>query len=79
MVDWMVEITTIHKCTDRTYFLAVEIFDQYLRKLQGSKVLENSHVESIGVGAIYFASKYEDIYPLHSKVVSEEISGGVIS
>lgn len=35
MVDWMVEVTTSFKCTVRTYFLAVAIFDTYLRKMQG--------------------------------------------
>lgn len=32
MVDWMVEVTTSFKCTIRTYFLAVAIFDEYLRR-----------------------------------------------
>ena len=31
MVDWMVEVTTSFKCTVRTYFLAVALFDEYLR------------------------------------------------
>ena len=31
MVDWMVEVTTSFKCTQRTYFLAVALFDEYLR------------------------------------------------
>lgn len=79
MVDWMVEVTTSFKCTIRTYFLAVAIFDSYLRALQGVKVLENSDVHQIGIGAMYLASKYEDIYPLHSKVVSEKISHGAFS
>ena len=79
MVDWMVEVTTSFKCTIRTYFLAVAIFDHYLRLNQGKKSLENSHVHSLGVGAMYLASKYEDIYPLHSKVVSEKISHGAFS
>jgi len=79
MVDWMVEVTTSFKCTTRTYFLAVAIFDGYMRAIQGSKVLENSDVHLIGVGSMYLASKYEDIYPLHSKVVSEKISHGAFS
>jgi len=37
MVDWMVEVTTSFKCTIRTYFLAVAIFDEYLRTQQGVK------------------------------------------
>jgi len=79
MIDWMVEVTTSFKCTTRTYFLAVAIFDGYLRGLQGTKVLENSDVHQLGVGSMYLASKYEDIYPLHSKVVSEKISHGAFS
>ena len=79
MVDWMVEVTTSFKCTVRTYFLAVAIFDAYLRAMQGKKVMENSDVHEVGVGAMYLASKYEDIYPLHSKVVSEKISHGAFS
>ena len=33
MVDWMVEVTTSFKCTTRTYFLAVAIFDNYIRSM----------------------------------------------
>mmetsp|Transcript_6506 Transcript_6506/g.8775 ORF Transcript_6506/g.8775 Transcript_6506/m.8775 type:complete len:234 (+) Transcript_6506:1610-2311(+) len=79
MVDWMVEVTTSFKCTTRTYFVAVAIFDNYFRRMQGRKVLENSDVHLVGVGAMYLASKYEDIYPLHSKVVSEKISHGAFT
>ena len=79
MVDWMVEVTTSFKCTTRTYFLAVAIFDNYLRCKQGETVLENSDVHQVGVGTMYLASKYEDIYPLHSKVVSEKISHGAFT
>ena len=75
----MVEGTTSFKCGVRTYFLAVAIFDAYFRLKQDTKVLENSDVHLVGVGAMYLASKYEDIYPLHSKVVSEKISHGAFS
>ena len=34
MTDWMVEVCTSFKCSSRTYFLAVEIFDKYLMKLR---------------------------------------------
>lgn len=34
MTDWMVEVCTSFKCTARTYFLAVEIFDKYLTRLR---------------------------------------------
>ena len=41
--------------------------------------MENSDVHAVGVAAMYLASKYEDIYPLHSRVVSEKISHNAFS
>ena len=79
MVDWMVEVCTSFKCSVRTYFLAVKLFDNYFRKQQGRKVIENSEVHGIGVCAMYLASKFEDIYPLHSRVVAEKISHNAFS
>ena len=29
MADWMIEVTTSFKCAQRTYFLAMAIFDKY--------------------------------------------------
>ena len=39
----------------------------------------NKEVHSIGVTAMYLASKYEDIYPLHSKIVYEKIAHRAIT
>lgn len=74
MVDWMVEVTTSFKCSDRTWFLAVTIFDKYLTNLQGKRVLKNSDVHPIGIVAMYLASKYEDVIPLNSFIAHEKIS-----
>lgn len=79
MVDWMVEVCTSFKCSARTYFLAVKLFDSFLRKQQGRWAIENSDVHAIGVTAMYLASKFEDIYPLHSRVVAEKISHNAFS
>lgn len=79
MVDWMVEVCTSFKCSVRTYFLAVKLFDGFLRKNQGRRVIENSEVHGTGVTAMYLASKYEDIYPFHSRVVAEKISHNAFS
>ena len=80
MMDWMVEVCTSFKCTTRTYFLATQVFDKYLLKLQSQqKFLNNKDVHCIGVTAMYMASKYEDIFPLHSKIVSEKIAHKAIS
>ena len=77
MTDWMVEVCTSFKCSKRrTYYVAVQLFDKYLTKIfknQG-KVLQNKDVHSIGVAAMFLSSKYEDVLPLSSKVVSEKIA-----
>jgi len=75
MMDWMVEVCTSFKCSDRTYFLASQMFDRHISKLGQKGVrLTNKEVHAIGVSSMYLASKYEDIYPLHSKIVSEKIA-----
>ena len=80
MTDWMVEVCTSFKCSSRTYFLAVQIFDKYIMRCsQLGKVLQNKDVHGIGVTAMYLASKYEDIFPLHSKIVSDKIAHKAIS
>jgi hypothetical protein len=80
MMDWMVEVCTSFKCSARTYFLSCQIFDKHLQRIrQHGKVLQNKDVHSIGVTAMYLASKYEDIFPLHSKIVSEKIAHKAIA
>lgn len=80
MMDWMVEVCTSFKCAKRTYFLAVQIFDKYLTLAgQAGKSFENKDVHPIGVVSMYLASKYEDILPLHSKVVAEKIAHNAVS
>jgi len=46
---------------------------------QNGKVLTNGDVHKIGVISMYIASKFEDVFPLHSKVVSEKIAHGTLS
>ena len=80
MTDWMVEVCTSFKCASRTYFLAVQMFDKYLlRARESGQVLTNKDVHYLGVTAMYLASKYEDIFPLHSKIVSEKIAHKAIA
>ena len=80
MMDWMIEVCTSFKCAPRTYFLATTIFDKYLVAMhQNDHCLNNKMIHTIGVTSMYMASKYEDIFPLHSKVVSEKIAHGSIT
>jgi cyclin-A len=80
MCDWMIEVCTSFKCSQRTYFLAVTIFDKYLVSANlNSMKLTNKDVHPVGVISMYIASKFEDTFPLHSKVVSEKIAHGTMS
>ena len=80
MTDWMVEVCTSFKCSARTYFMAVQLFDKYITRLRHhGKILLNKDVHCIGVTSIYMASKYEDILPLHSKIVSDKIAHKAIT
>ena len=59
MVDWMVEVTSVFKCTERTFFLAVAIMDSYYGKRKEALPEEDLHLT--GVTCMFLASKYEDI------------------
>lgn len=74
MVDWMVEVCSSFRCSDRTYFLAVSIFDKYLSLIKGKKIIKNPEVHAIGITAMYLASKYEDVLPINSFIAFEKIS-----
>ena len=86
MVDWMIEVCTSFKCSVRTYFLAVQVLDNILQRMSVSrgktspaKVLQNKDIHSMGLTSMYIASKYEDIYPLHSKIIADKIAHGAIT
>ena len=80
MVDWMIEVCVSFKFSQRTYFLSVTILDKYLiASHQAGKVLQNKDIHPLGVTAMYMASKYEDVFPLHSKIVAEKIAHHAIS
>ena len=60
--------------------MAVAILDKYfIASHQYGTVLENKDVHPLGVTVLYMASKYEDVYPLHSKIVAEKIAHFAIS
>jgi G2/mitotic-specific cyclin 3/4 len=72
MVDWMVEVCTSFKTSERAYFLSVSLFDNYLRRI--SQKVENKDIHLIGLGCMYLGSKYEDVNPLLSKTVADKIA-----
>ena len=71
MIDWMVEVLTIFKCEDQTFFLSVALMDRYLKQVSHSIQVADLHI--IGVTSMFIASKFEDIHPLKMKIVYEKI------
>jgi hypothetical protein len=80
MVDWMVEVLTAFKCSDQTFFIAVNLMDRYLNALsEEKKQLELHELHITGVTCMFMASKYEDVYPLLMKTVFNKIGHKKIS
>ncbi len=74
MVDWMVEVLTAFKCSEQTFFLAVNLMDRYFDVLsKEGRVLELQELHVTGVVCMFMASKYEDVYPLLMKTVFNKI------
>eukprot|EP00357_Protocruzia_adherens_P000031 CAMPEP_0115021702 /NCGR_PEP_ID=MMETSP0216-20121206/31065_1 /TAXON_ID=223996 /ORGANISM="Protocruzia adherens, Strain Boccale" /LENGTH=313 /DNA_ID=CAMNT_0002394151 /DNA_START=545 /DNA_END=1483 /DNA_ORIENTATION=- len=65
MVDWMIEVLTSFKCSEETFFLAVNIMDRYLKKNKERMTARDLHL--IGVASMFLATKFEDIYPIRLK------------
>ena len=63
MVNWMMEIFASYISEPLSFFLAVEIMDNYLQKTK--KLYRDNDIHLIGMVCIFMASKMEDIIPLH--------------
>lgn len=76
----MVEVSATFRFSERTYFLAVVLLDKYLTASgQQGCCFQNKDIHPLGVTAMYLASKFEDIVPLHSKVVADRIAHKAVS
>lgn len=72
MVDWMIEVINNYKCDEGSFFLAVNLMDDYFSLYEGT--LEPQDLHLIGVTCMFTASKIQDIYPLRLKMVYEKIA-----
>ena len=71
MVNWMMEIFASYSSEPLSFFLAVEIMDNYLQK--SKKIYCQNDIHLIGMVCIYMASKMEDIIPLHMVHIKTKI------
>lgn len=70
----MIEVLCSYKCTDMTFFVAVNYMDQYFKRTNIKHELNDLHL--IGVASMYVATKYEEICPLRISVMQSKISHG---
>ena len=60
IINWMIEVLTIFKCSEETFFLSVNLLDLYIFK--SKQILFNEDIHLIGLICMFIASKFEDIY-----------------
>ncbi|KOO29302.1 hypothetical protein Ctob_005047 [Chrysochromulina tobinii] len=58
LIDWLVEVHLKFKLMPETLYLTVNLIDRYLEK----EKIKRSHLQLVGVTAMFISSKYEEIY-----------------
>ena len=71
MVGWMMEVFASYSSEPLSFFLAVEIMDNYLQKAKRKHNEKDLHL--IGIVSMYMSSKMEDIIPLHMVHIKQKI------
>lgn len=59
LVDWMVDVQLQYHLLQETLYLAIQILDRYL---QSDQNVGKKYLQLVGVGAMYVACKYEEVY-----------------
>jgi hypothetical protein len=73
----MIEVLCSYKCSDMTFFVAVNYMDTYFQQTVTKHELNDLHL--VGVSSMYVATKYEEISPLRISVMHSKISHGKFS
>ncbi|XP_061394855.1 G2/mitotic-specific cyclin-B [Musca vetustissima] len=60
LIDWINEVHTQFHLAAETFQLAVAIIDRYLQAVKDTK---RSHLQLVGVTALFIAAKYEELFP----------------
>lgn len=60
LIDWLVDVVAQFRLCDATLHLAVNLVDRYLANVDG--YVRRAMLQLVGIGALYVASKYEEIY-----------------
>jgi hypothetical protein len=69
MVDWMVEVLSVYKCSQETFFLSVFILDLYIYKSQRQRIIKTEEIHGLGLTCMFIASKFEDLNPIRMQKI----------
>ena len=75
-VDWMIEVLSSFNCAKNTFFVSVDIMDQYLALTNHR--FETKDIHLIGVTSMLLASKMEEIIPFKVSTVVDKMTHGKI-
>lgn len=60
LLDWLNEVCEVYKLHRETYYLAVDYIDRFLSRKKEQK---KTHLQLLGITALFVAAKVEEIYP----------------
>ena len=59
LIDWLIDVHLKYKLLPQTMYIAVNLIDRYLEKVDTNRV----KLQLVGITAMFIATKYEEIYP----------------
>jgi hypothetical protein len=82
MVDWMIEVSSVYRCSANMFFQAIRVMDRYFKLHSGP--LKPQHMHLIGLASMLVASKCFDTSEIdldtmtkhiaHSRLTKEQIA-----
>lgn len=60
LLDWLNEVCEVYKLHRETYYLSVDYIDRFLSRKKEQK---KTHLQLLGITALFVAAKVEEIYP----------------
>lgn len=70
LLDWLNEVCEVYKMYRETYYLAVDYIDRYLSRKKG---LMKTHLQLLGVTALFIAAKVNDFCRRKHHIVASSI------
>jgi hypothetical protein len=77
MVDWMIEVLSVYKSDNTTFFLAVYILDKFISKV--SQPVRSDEIHLLGMTSMFIASKFEDVIPIRIQSMVSKIGHNTFS